>query len=70
MDHSRKMLRFRDMRLFSNPPTQHEALLRARSARSLRSQLSLMDCNFILSKIPILTDFERFESLDTGLRIF
>ena len=39
MDHSRKMLRFRDMRLFSNPPTQHEALLRARSARSLRSQL-------------------------------
>ena len=35
MDHSRKMLRFRDMLLFLNPPTQHEALLRARSA-SLR----------------------------------
>ena len=32
MDHSRKMLRFRDMLLFLNPPTQHEALLRARSA--------------------------------------
>ena len=32
MDHSRKMLRFRDMRLFLNPPTQHEALMRARSA--------------------------------------
>ena len=29
------MLCFRDMRLFSNPPAQHEALLRARSA-SLR----------------------------------
>ena len=35
MDHSRKMLRFRDMLLFLNPPTQHEALLQARSA-SLR----------------------------------
>ena len=35
MDHSRKMLSFRDMLLFLNPPTQHEALLRARSA-SLR----------------------------------
>ena len=32
MDHSRKMLRFQDMLLFLNPPTQHEALLRARSA--------------------------------------
>ena len=37
MDHSRKMLRFRDMLLFLNPPTQHEALLRARSAALAKS---------------------------------
>ena len=43
MDHSRKMLRFRDMLLFLNPPTQHEALLRARSAslRCARNKHSL-----------------------------
>ena len=34
MDHSRNMLRFRDMLPFLNPPTQHKALLRARSARN------------------------------------
>ena len=58
MDHSRKMLRFRDMLLFLNPPTQHEALLRARSAALVMNIYSVktsekLDKNTVFAFFPV-----------------